>query len=273
MKKEPKKKEPDERFRTCAFTGHRPERLDHPPADVKDWLMVQIEKAVSDGFDRFLNGTQRGVDIWAAEAVIALKDRGADIKLISACPFRGMENGKGWDEQWRERFRNVIDRSDEVFYVSDTPGRAAFFARNDRLIERASRLIAVYSGGGGGTKDTIDRAERNGLEIIEFRPVKTAGERHIRIWLDDIRPAPEGYFHCHSVNEAKAKIRECERKGVVIDSIDCDHDLGDFAADGGDGIKLVDWLAAGKRFYHVELHTMNPVGRANMQSIIDRYWK
>ncbi len=24
----------------------------------------------------------------------------------------------------------------------------------------------------------------------------------MKIWLDDIRPAPNGYVHCHSVNEA-----------------------------------------------------------------------
>lgn len=24
----------------------------------------------------------------------------------------------------------------------------------------------------------------------------------MKIWLDDIRPAPNGYIHCHSVNEA-----------------------------------------------------------------------
>ena len=28
----------------------------------------------------------------------------------------------------------------------------------------------------------------------------------------------------------------------MIELIDCDHDLGDYAADGGDGIKLLDWL-------------------------------
>ena len=29
---------------------------------------------------------------------------------------------------------------------------------------------------------------------------------HIKLWLDDVREAPEGYCHCHSVNEAKKKI-------------------------------------------------------------------
>lgn len=30
--------------------------------------------------------------------------------------------------------------------------------------------------------------------------------------------------------------------------IDCDHDLGDYAYDGGDGIKLLDWLVENSLF-------------------------
>ena len=95
---------------------------------------------------------------------------------------------------------------------------------------------------------------------------------HIKIWLDDVREAPEGYCRCHSVNETKETIMACEKESAVIDEINCDHDLGDYAFDGGDGIKLIDWLAERKTHYPVKLHTMNPVGRENMQREIDRYW-
>lgn len=95
---------------------------------------------------------------------------------------------------------------------------------------------------------------------------------HIKLWLDDVREAPEGYYHCRSVNEAMKKIMACEKDFTIIDEIDCDHDLGEYASDGGDGIKLIDWLAERKTYYLVKLHTMNPVGRENMQREIDRYW-
>lgn len=97
--------------------------------------------------------------------------------------------------------------------------------------------------------------------------------KKIKIWLDDIRPAPNGYFHCRSVNEAKLKIIYCEAERTEIEVIDCDHDLGDYATDGGDGIKLIDWLAERKTFYPIRLHTQNPVGRENMQREINRYWR
>ena len=94
----------------------------------------------------------------------------------------------------------------------------------------------------------------------------------VRIWMDDLRKAPPGYKWCTSVNAAIRCIELCEKAGCPIELIDCDHDLGDYAKDGGDGIKLIDWLAERKSYYHIELHTMNPVGRENMKREIDRYW-
>lgn len=91
----------------------------------------------------------------------------------------------------------------------------------------------------------------------------------MKIWLDDLRPAPEGFVWCRSVNEAKRLIL---RAIEPITLVDCDHDLGDYAYDGGDGIKLLDWLAETGRFLPVRIHTMNPVGRENMERLLQRYW-
>lgn len=92
----------------------------------------------------------------------------------------------------------------------------------------------------------------------------------MKIWLDDVRKAPDGYVHCRSVNEA---INAIKLANEPIELLDLDHDLGDYAIDGGDGIKLLDWLAETEQYYPIKLHTLNPVGRENMQRLIDRYWK
>lgn len=91
------------------------------------------------------------------------------------------------------------------------------------------------------------------------------------IWLDDVRPAPSGFYGVRSVNEAKIAILRAEAESMTI-YLDLDHDLGDYAKDGGDGIELVKWLAETERHYPIDLHTMNPVGRQNMMAIIERYW-
>ena len=55
-----------------------------------------------------------------------------------------------------------------------------------------------------------------------------------------------------------------------IELIDIDHDAGDYASDGGDYIKLLDWLEETGRNYPIHIHSMNPVGVANMRAIIQR---
>lgn len=95
----------------------------------------------------------------------------------------------------------------------------------------------------------------------------------MRLWLDDVRKMPQNYtHHAYSVDVAKNMIIEAEMNREIIECIDCDHDLGDYAQYGGDGIKLLDWLVERETFYPIKLHTANPVGRMNMERMIQRYW-
>ena len=100
----------------------------------------------------------------------------------------------------------------------------------------------------------------------------------MKLWIDDVRPAPNGYRHCKTVNEAKGMIIDyefmCEVSGgksfYAIELIDIDHDAGDWAFDGGDYIRLLDWLEKTGRSYPIRIHSMNPVGVENMRRIIQR---
>ena len=68
----------------------------------------------------------------------------------------------------------------------------------------------------------------------------------VKIWLDDIRDAPNNYFHVRSVNKAKLVINQLIKRGYEIE-LDLDHDLGDYANDAGDADCLVRWLAEQER--------------------------
>ena len=52
--------------------------------------------------------------------------------------------------------------------------------------------------------------------------------------------------------------------------LDLDHDAGDYASDGGDYIKLLDWLEETGRSYPIHFHSANPVGVANMRTIVNK---
>lgn len=95
----------------------------------------------------------------------------------------------------------------------------------------------------------------------------------MKIWVDDLRTVPTGYVGTKSVNETIAVIEAAEQEGITIEFLDLDHDLGDYATDGGDAIKILDYLVERETFYPIRIHTANPVGRANMERTIQRYWK
>ena len=104
----------------------------------------------------------------------------------------------------------------------------------------------------------------------------------MKLWIDDVRPAPEGYVWCKSVSEAQSRINYAEwfdknfHNGMnnAVELIDIDHDAGDYAHLGGDYIRLLDWLEETGRNYPIRIHSANPVGVQNMRRIIERNgWK
>ena len=106
----------------------------------------------------------------------------------------------------------------------------------------------------------------------------------MKLWVDDVRPAPEGYVWCKSVYDAIDCIMKREtrlknlddvlsdkrKEELSIQFIDLDHDAGDYANQGGDYIKLLDWLEETGRNYPIRIHSMNPVGVENMRRIIQK---
>lgn len=111
----------------------------------------------------------------------------------------------------------------------------------------------------------------------------------MKLWIDDVQPAPAGYVWCKSVNQAKRTIEELEEnvrtmeyyfynheaifddvERYIIMLIDINHDAGDYAQFGGDYIRLLDWLEETGRNYPIRIHSVNPVGVVKMRTIIQR---
>lgn len=93
----------------------------------------------------------------------------------------------------------------------------------------------------------------------------------MKLWVDAVRPAPEGYEWCRSVNQAKNWIDISEFDFMKnIELIDIDHDAGVYAVDGGDYIKLLDWLEETGRSYTIHIHSTSMANKMKMRRIIQR---
>lgn len=98
----------------------------------------------------------------------------------------------------------------------------------------------------------------------------------IGLWVDDIRVPPEFWYKgahvqwmwAKDVESAKYYLQLMENKGSPYSIISIDHDAGEFGPP--DYIKVLDWLEKTGRNYPIRIHSMNPVGVANMRAIIQR---
>lgn len=158
--------EAEKRIHRCCFTGHRPEKLETPEGVVTAALEKEIRQAIADGFNVFITGMARGVDIWAAEIVLRLRDDGEAVRLICACPYQGFE--RGWKQSWQDRYRAILSAADLVRYICPGYSRSCFQRRNEWMVDHAVRVIAVWNGQPSGTKNTIDYARRVGVPYVSL---------------------------------------------------------------------------------------------------------
>ena len=86
--------EEQKRMHRVCFTGHRPEKLKQSESVIVKALETAIKEAIADGKNVFISGMARGVDIWAAEIVLRLRNEGQNVKLITkALSVDGVPNG------------------------------------------------------------------------------------------------------------------------------------------------------------------------------------
>ena len=156
------------RKKKVIFTGHRPEKLPGMGNDsnpllqmLKSILYYQIYSSAEEGYEYFISGLARGVDLWAAEYVLEIKKKFPQIKLICAKPYPAHgSNFKGSD---LFSLRNVLEKADEVVCVSDEYSRDCYKNRNYYMVDRSSKLIAMVNDYKSGTGQTISYAKKNGL--------------------------------------------------------------------------------------------------------------
>ena len=153
--------EADKRQRRVCFTGHRPEKLTVPEAEVKSALEQEIKQAINDGLNVFISGMARGVDLWAAEIVLRLRSDGAAIKLICASPFEGFE--RSWNSTDKSLYSKIVASADLIRFICPGYSKACFQIRNEWMVNHSARVIAVFNGTPSGTKNTVDYARRSGV--------------------------------------------------------------------------------------------------------------
>ena len=113
---------------------------------------------------QIISGMARGTDIWAAEIVLQRRSQNPEIRLICALPYPRFE--KRWSIQWQQRYSEILRNADLVKVVCPAFSMDSYQKRNAWMVDHSALVIAVFSGQAGGTKNTIDYAEKQGKRVI-----------------------------------------------------------------------------------------------------------
>jgi len=139
---------------------------------LKAALFAQIRKLTDEGVTQFLSGMALGVDVWSAQAVLALRQGNPKLKLHCILPC--MAQADAWSESERKQYHQILTQADSVVYVSREYHRNCMLERNHFMVDHAEVLLAVctdVNAQRGGTAATIRYARKEGKEIILLNPI------------------------------------------------------------------------------------------------------
>lgn len=166
---------------SCAVTGHRPSRFKFKYSEdyslckkIKRALLEQFKKLYDEqGVRRYFVGGALGVDMWAAEQILRLKEQPGygDIELIVVLPFTGHD--AKWDDRSRRRMDFILQMCSDCIVIGDADCRENYIKRNCYMVDHADFLVAVYDNQRNmrsGTMQTVRYAEKKSLPIIYIHP-------------------------------------------------------------------------------------------------------
>ena len=146
-------------MKTCAFTGHRPKGLGYPESDgrctaLKEKLQTLIVKLIEEGVTHFISGMAQGVDMYAAEIVLELKENHPQITLECAIPYE--RQAARWLEALRNRYFSIAERCDKETMLQTHYTRDCLMKRNKYMVEHADMVLAVCNmRRHSGTRQTV----------------------------------------------------------------------------------------------------------------------
>lgn len=157
---------------SVAFTGYRPEKfpfsINEKDADYIAFyneLYKTIESLATEN-SVFLCGGAMGFDIIAGEIVLKIKEKNPTIKLFMVLPFKKQESN--FTPNWKARYDYLLKKCYNAIYVENDYKTGCYFKRNRYLVDNASTVVTYYNGKPGGTKYTVNYAEKKKRKIINI---------------------------------------------------------------------------------------------------------
>ncbi|SFP98046.1 DUF1273 domain-containing protein [Salibacterium halotolerans] len=138
-------------MKVLAVSGYKPRELGifNPEAEeigyIKKTVKARISGFLEQGLEWVVVSGQPGVEQWAAEVVMELKQEGCSLRLAVLPPF--LHQDSIWPDHAKERYQKIIAEADYSEAVSkkeyENPGQLR--AKNDFIIMKTDALLVLYT--------------------------------------------------------------------------------------------------------------------------------
>lgn len=142
----------------------------HPGiAFIKKALRNQLLALLDAELEWVIVSGQLGVETWAAELVLELKEEYPDLKYALITPF--LEQEKNWNETKQETYRSLIAQADYHNSLTQTPYEAPwqFVEKNKFFIRNSDGLLLVYDEENEGSPKFIKKMADRYAERSEYQ--------------------------------------------------------------------------------------------------------
>lgn len=173
-------------MKSLLVTGYRAHELSI--FDQKHKGIVYIKKAIEakltplieEGLEWVLTPGQYGVDLWACEVVIGLKQRYPDLKLSIISAYLNPE--EKWKEDKQNYFRDILKGVNYYGTVSKQPynGVWQLKARDDLLLRKSEGILLFYDEDAG-------EASPKYFKQRALRRQEEDGYRYLNITAEDVQ--------------------------------------------------------------------------------------
>ncbi len=151
-------------MKAVCFTGHRDLHGREP--QIYERLYMMLESCVGCGYREFRTGGAIGFDTLAARVVLALREQYPDVRLVIYVPCR--DQARRWLPAQQQQYLEHLAAADEVKVLSEHYYRGCMFVRNRALVDGSELCIAYLKESGGGTKWTVDYANKQNVTVINI---------------------------------------------------------------------------------------------------------
>jgi uncharacterized phage-like protein YoqJ len=160
---------------------------------IKKAVQKQLVSLLDEGLEWVIVSGQWGVELWAAEAVLELRETYGQLRLAVITPF--LEQEENWSDEKKAIYQSVLQRADYVNSVSKSKydGPWQFKEKNKFLLRNSDGMILLYDEEQEGSPRFIKEQAARQAERTSYRLI-TITAADLQNIAEDEAQAQEDYW-------------------------------------------------------------------------------